>query len=99
MNSKKSNNIAVFTQSLKLNFEAKKELGKHLLFHKNGKIQRLFYEILRILLLLVLTIAVVGGAFILWYGANYNDYIEASVLVIMFLSMLLLDFFFLRPQY
>lgn len=99
MSTKLSHRITELTQTFKLNYQAKIDLGKLLIYKIPAKTLQLILEFLSIIFLLVIILSIAGGAFILWYGANYNEYLEGSILVIMFLSLLCLDFFFLRPEF
>lgn len=98
MNTKLSHHIAELTQSLKLYYQAKIDLGKLLLLKKASKALNVIFGLLVIILLSVIIMAFAGGAFIIWYGTNYNDYLEGTIIVIGFLIMLLLGFLLFKTR-
>jgi len=98
MSKQLSNNIAELNESIQQYFQAKIGLVKLLMLKKSVKSLTFLFGFLIMILLFVLFIAFAGGAFVIWYGLTYNDYLTGMLIVSGFIFSMLLIFILLRKK-
>lgn len=92
------NNIAELSQTAKDYFQVKVDLVKLMLLKKvSNSLSFLLLSVIIILLFaLILTFA--GAAFIIWYGATYQNYLHGALFVVGFLILVALVFIIFRKK-
>jgi len=99
MNNRLANNIAELNESVKLYLQARLDLVKLLLLKKATNSLTFLFGSLVIILLSAIIVAFAGAAFVVWYGASYNNYLEGVLLITGFFLLVLVLFIVFRKKF
>lgn len=91
-----SNNITVIQNLVTEYLSLKLELVKLSVLEKITKITIFLTSLMVIILAINIFIIFASAAFIVWYGANYQDYLTGLLIVMGFVVLMMVIFFLFR---